>query len=423
MSSTESGPSGTAARATIADVAAAAGVTKTTVSRYINGKGYVSDKTARKIAAAMHNLDFTPNRMARSLATQRTNVILYVLRGELSLITQDPGLSKHYAAATAAAAEHDYQVLCMTVNDDNAAKRLQRLLLERFADGYLYFPFSDDDPLLRMFAAGPSPVVTAGRWAVESPNITAVVNDNRAAMRDITRYLLDRGRRRLVYVSGPESVRFARQRLAGFRDAVGAAGEAGCGGAAGTGHDGTEIRDAGAPEIAAVLHAASWSETAADDIWPQLQPLLGGGDGDSRPAADATVDASARDTAGDNVTAQASARTTTGLCTRGNTAGETANRSGSLGIDGIVAANDQLAAGIIRRLQEAGYRVPDDVAVTGFDNADIAGEITPGITTVDQDLGRFGAAMAETLVDVLNGVKPPSNLAFVPTHLVARQSA
>lgn len=336
-------------RATIKDVAAAAGVTATTVSRYLNKHSYVSEATARNIVKAMDDLHYTPSQAARSLVTQRTNVVIYVVRGTLSLITQDPGLSSHYAAAAATLAKHNYQILCMVVNDNAAAKRLQRLVSERFADGYMYFPGNDDDPLLRTFADGPSPIVTAGKWAVESPNIYAVVNDNRTAMRDITQHMLNRGRRRLAYVTGPETIRFARKRLNGFRDAIAQA------------NDATAVITA---------HAPDWSEESSSAAWQQLQPALDAGT-----------------------------------------------------IDAVVAANDQLAAGIIRRLEANGYRIPDDIAVTGFDNAEISRTCTPQITTVDQNLERYGTYMAETLVAALNGDKQPAEVTTVPTKLVIRASA
>lgn len=334
-------------RATIADVAAAAGVTTTTVSRYMNKNSYVSEATSRKIAKAMEDLHYTPSRVARSLVMQRTGVIVYVIRGTLALITQDPGLSMHYAATAAALAKHDYQILCMVVNDEAASQRLQHLIQGRFADGYVYFPGNDGDPLLRAFADGPSPTVTAGKWAVESSNIYAVVNDNRAAMRDITQYMLQQGRTHLAYVTGPESIRFARRRIHGFRDAMAHAD--------------------GAEEVL-VAHGPSWSIDACDEAWKQLLPAL--------PH-----------------------------------------------LDGIVAANDQLAAGIIPRLLAQGIRVPDDIAVTGFDNAEVSRTCTPQITTVDQDLERHGTCMAETLVAALNGDKQPAEVTTVPTKLVIRASA
>lgn len=337
----------TARRATIKDVAKAAGVTPTTVSRYLNKRSYVSETAAARIVKAMEDLHYTPSQAARSLVTQRTNVIIYVVRGSLSLITQDPGLSSHYAAAAAALAEHNYQVLCMVVNDAAAMHRLQRLVDERFADGYMYFPGNDDDPILRIFAAGPSPAVTAGKWAVESPRLYAVVNDNRSAMRDITRYMLGQGRRKLAYVTGPDDIRFARKRLHGFRDAM------------------AEYPDAMVP---CIVHAPDWSEGAADAVWEQLAPALGS-------------------------------------------------------IDGIVAANDQLAAGIIRHLQSHGLHVPNDMPVTGFDNAEVSRTRTPQITTVDQNLERYGRYMAQTMVAALKGETPPEAITSVPTRLIIRESA
>ncbi|MBW3081621.1 LacI family DNA-binding transcriptional regulator [Bifidobacterium saguinibicoloris] len=240
-------------RATMADVAAAAGVTKTTVSRYLNKHGYVSKTTANRIAKAMKDLDFTPNRMARSLARQHTNIIIYVIHGDLMSVALDPGLNTHYAAAGAELARHGYQILSMTVNDDIAIRQLQRMLDEGFADGYLFSPNHDDDPILSLFAGSNVPMVTAGDWAMNAPSIRAVNSDNHTAMRTLTEHMLHRGHRRILYISGPTDNSFSQDRIGGFLETMHAA-------------------DAESH----VLHAAGWRAEDGLALWPQVEPLLSG---------------------------------------------------------------------------------------------------------------------------------------------------
>lgn len=240
-------------RATMADVAAAAGVTKTTVSRYLNKRGYVSKTTASKIAKAMKDLDFIPNRMARSLAKQHTNIIIYVIHGDLTNVALDPGLNTYYMAAGIELARRGYQILSMTVNDDISVQQLRRMLDEGFADGYLFSPGRDDDPILALFAKAGIPMVTAGDWSVNAPLIRAVDSDNRGAMRQLTEYMLGRHRRRIAYVSGPMNLTFSRDRVAGFHEAMDAAG-------------------AGAESH--VLHTSGWRDEDCIAVWPQLESLL-----------------------------------------------------------------------------------------------------------------------------------------------------
>ncbi|HEY9425372.1 MAG TPA: substrate-binding domain-containing protein, partial [Microterricola sp.] len=91
-------------------------------------------------------------------------------------------------------------------------------------------------------------------------------------------------------------------------------------------------------------------------------------------------------------------------------------------IDGVFAANDQMAAGAYQALAEAGRRVPDDVAVVGFDDNYFAETATPQLTTVHQPSVEMGAAMAALLVQVIEG-KPYEPHSVLQTTLVRRASA
>ena len=93
-------------------------------------------------------------------------------------------------------------------------------------------------------------------------------------------------------------------------------------------------------------------------------------------------------------------------------------------LDGLFAASDLMAAGALRALREAGRRVPDDVAVVGFDDFPIASHTVPSLTTIRQPLDRMTEAAAELLLGRVDG-----NGGHVPQHvicstdLVVRESA
>ncbi|MFF9277029.1 LacI family DNA-binding transcriptional regulator [Streptomyces griseosporeus] len=91
------------------------------------------------------------------------------------------------------------------------------------------------------------------------------------------------------------------------------------------------------------------------------------------------------------------------------------------GVDGVFAANDNMAAGALRTLREAGRRVPADVAVVGFDDLAVARIADPPLTTVRQPIEALGREMARMLVALVNG-QDPSPL-ILPTRLVVRSSA
>jgi DNA-binding LacI/PurR family transcriptional regulator len=90
-------------------------------------------------------------------------------------------------------------------------------------------------------------------------------------------------------------------------------------------------------------------------------------------------------------------------------------------LDAVFVANDNMAAGALRVLRERGRRVPDDVAVVGFDDLEIATRTDPPLTTVHQPVRALGAEMARMLTALLSG-REPSPL-ILPTRLVIRESA
>ena len=90
-------------------------------------------------------------------------------------------------------------------------------------------------------------------------------------------------------------------------------------------------------------------------------------------------------------------------------------------LDAVFAANDNMAAGALRVLREAGRRVPDDIAVVGFDDLGIAQHTYPTLTTVHQPIHALGFEMARMLITVINGGRPSPLI--LPTRLVVRDSA
>lgn len=90
-------------------------------------------------------------------------------------------------------------------------------------------------------------------------------------------------------------------------------------------------------------------------------------------------------------------------------------------LDGIVAASDNMAAGALQVLEAHGRRVPQDVAVVGFDDLPVAQMTRPALTTVQQPIRSLGHEMARLLLSVIDGGAPGSLI--LPTRLVVRDSA
>ncbi|MEV6637425.1 LacI family DNA-binding transcriptional regulator [Actinoplanes sp. NPDC051470] len=92
-------------------------------------------------------------------------------------------------------------------------------------------------------------------------------------------------------------------------------------------------------------------------------------------------------------------------------------------LDAVFAASDLMAAGAMRVLRESGRRVPDDVAMVGFDDSSIAGHTDPGLTSVHQPIEEMGEEMVRLLLAKVDGTDLGQHEVVLPTRLVPRGSA
>ena len=90
--------------------------------------------------------------------------------------------------------------------------------------------------------------------------------------------------------------------------------------------------------------------------------------------------------------------------------------------DAVFAASDTMAVGAIRAIRQTGLRVPEDVAVAGFDDVPFAARSDPPLTTVRQPIHRAGAVAAETLIDMIANPSSQPHRIILPTELVIRAS-
>lgn len=90
--------------------------------------------------------------------------------------------------------------------------------------------------------------------------------------------------------------------------------------------------------------------------------------------------------------------------------------------DAIFAASDAMAIGALRTLREAGLRVPEDVALVGFDDMPFAARAEPPLTTVRQSTHRMGAMTVETLIELIEHPNTSPYHLVLPTELVVRAS-
>ncbi|MEB3963196.1 LacI family transcriptional regulator [Streptomyces kunmingensis] len=210
-------------RPTIKTVAARAGVGRTTVSRVVNGSELVSEKAREAVLAAIAELGYVPNSVARGLVTRRTNAVALVIPESESRLGSEPYFSAVIRGVSAALADTRTQLQLMLVRDQAERDQLTQSVAERRVDGVLLVSVHEHDVLPSLLESAGLPTVLAGRRREDDP-LSYVCSDNRGGAAAAVRHLLDRGRRRIATVAGPQDMEVGRSRLHGCQEALVQAG-------------------------------------------------------------------------------------------------------------------------------------------------------------------------------------------------------
>ena len=91
-------------------------------------------------------------------------------------------------------------------------------------------------------------------------------------------------------------------------------------------------------------------------------------------------------------------------------------------VTGVFAINDELAIGCIRGLTECGKSVPDDLSVVGYDDIDMAGYMTPALTTIAQSVDDIVHISLQLITDKINGRPHENKRVELPTQLIQRET-
>jgi DNA-binding LacI/PurR family transcriptional regulator len=340
-----------AGRPTLDEVAARAGVGRGTVSRVVNGSPQVSPRARARVEEAIAELGYVPNRAARALVTQRTDSVALVVSESEERLFGEPFFAGIIRGISSGLADTPLQLWLAMAQSPAERERVEHHLTAQHLDGVLLLSLHDADPLPTLLEERGLPTVLGGRPARmlqpgAKPAYFVDVN-NAGGARQAVEYLLQRGRRQLATIAGPQDMAVGVTRLAGYREAVAAAG------------------GAVAEEL---IEYGDFSEASGA---AGMRRLL-----DRRPDLDA-----------------------------------------------VFVASDLMAAGAIRAVRERGRRIPDDVAVVGFEDSPIARQTDPPLTTVHQPVERMGREMARLLVARINkGELLERPYVLLDTHMVARES-
>lgn len=332
-----------ARRPTIRDVATVAGVSSGTVSRVLNGKNWVSPESKARVDAAIKKTGYRVNAHARGLAMNRSNTVAFLLTETQSVLFEDPNFGALVRGTSAELAKRDISFVLIMAGDEAERTRAMNYITAGHVDGVLLaFTSASGNPLVQSLVDARVPMVSAGQPLGFEGLLGCVAADDLLGAMTMTRYLVERGHRRIATIAGPRDTPGGIARLEGYRRVLGDGFDAGLV------RHGDYTRESGVAGMRSLL---------------EEQP----------------------------------------------------------DIDAVFAANDAMAAGAIDVLHAAGLRVPDDVAVAGFDDSVFAATTEPSITTMRQPFGRISAEMVRVLVDIIDGAGPSTLM--LPTELVQRESA
>ena len=209
---------------TLEEVAAAAGVSRSTASRVVNGSSQVSPEVVSSVRAAIELLGYVPNRAARSLANRQTMAIALVVPEDTTRFFGDPYFSAIVHGITRALADSDFVLTLQLASPLEPSEKTIRYLRGGNVDGALVVSHHSGDQFLASLGNS-LPVVFGGRPLRPTELESYYVDvDNAEAAALGTRYLIERGRTRIATIGGPNDMPAGVDRLAGWTTAMTDAG-------------------------------------------------------------------------------------------------------------------------------------------------------------------------------------------------------
>lgn len=325
----------------IYDIAKEAGVSIATVSRVVNGTGSVSEATRKRVEAVMARSGYAPSAIAQGMVSKSMKTV--------AVLTVDIRVP-HYARI-AHAMEQEFSlrgyevILCNTGGDEEAAQKYMRAVTKKQVDGIILVGsvFNEIGKIPEFEALLKTVPIVLANGRLELPNAYSVLVDDGQGIAMAVDHLVDRGRKKLIYIKDRDTAS-AREKENGFL------------------------------------------RSAADYLANADQPVY-----ETDDSLESAVLAVGK------------------LMEQG------------IRPDGIVCGEDLTAVGIIKGLNRAGIRVPEDVAVTGFNNSVYAKLCEPELTTVDNKPELVALASVELLERLING-EPCESRRILPELLTGQSS-
>lgn len=210
---------------TLEEIAELAGVSRSTVSRVVNGDPRVSASARERVQAVIAERHYVPNAAARSLASRRTRIIGLLISPSVGVILSDPFFTDLIQGAVRAGNDSDYilTILMETGDSPKSADRVyRRFIRSRHVDGVVILSSVVEDPIVERLKGDEFPFVLIGRHPHHAVNFVDI--DNRSAAREAVSHLLEHGYRRIGIINGPPNMIASIDRYAGYVNALQEAG-------------------------------------------------------------------------------------------------------------------------------------------------------------------------------------------------------
>ncbi|WP_003542236.1 LacI family DNA-binding transcriptional regulator [Desulfotomaculum nigrificans] len=306
--------------ATIKDVAKLAGVSVSTVSRALNGSGYVDRTTEERVMAAVKQLNYKPNQIARGLISKKTKTFGLILPD-----ISNPFFPEMARGAEDEASKHGYNIiLCNSDWQIEKEKMHLNLLQQKCVDGIILVGSRINEQYLSVLSKSATPIVLLDRTS--ALDIHSISTNNVLGAYLATKHLIDQGYQNIAHIAGPALSPSAQQRLAGYRKAL-------------------------------VEHYRVFDLVLVTE-------------GDYRIAG-------------------------------GTLAMQRLLRLATIP-DAVFCANDLMAIGALEALQQAGVKVPEEIALVGYDGINLARYVNPKLTTIIQPTYQMGIMAVQLILETIS---------------------
>lgn len=336
--------------ATLRDVANLAGVSTKTVSRVVNKQGEIREATRQRVQAAIEQLGYRPNILARSLIHRRTDTLAVVAWG-----IDFFGPSHTVVGIEQQAHALGYSLFLNLVSqpDDNQPMQALDALIDRRVDGIIWAvpEVGDNRDWLKSAQLEQLPPIVFLSMEPQ-PGLAVVAIDNRSGARQATQHLIAQGRRKIGIITGPLTWWEARERFAGWQD---------------------ELQQAGLPASPSLVVEGEWAAASGEQGMHRL-----------------------------------------------------ISRHPEL--DAVFASSDQIALGALGAAHQLGRRIPEDLAIVGFDNIPESACFWPPLSTVYQqlvDVGRIAVQNLHKMIESYRQVEGPveTTTTLLKPELIIRASS